>query len=206
MIIMQTLDANARKEYIERSNLAKVIFSHELEDSICIQYHPKGIAGGVIPELDSHHLSSSNTDPLADRFSPWHAAGPPSTYSKYSAGMKKYKELHLLSATLRLAPGDHNIDAAAKQWEDLFGVPTGKREGEIEFTNAKLGFVPGQQGKSEGIVEIVIGVEGRERLNGIYTTAREEGLKVDDEGCVDMLGVKWRFLWLREESGVKARL
>ncbi|KAE8453243.1 hypothetical protein EG329_011310 [Mollisiaceae sp. DMI_Dod_QoI] len=206
MIIMQTLDAKARKEYIERNSLAKVIFCHKLEDSICIQYHPKGITGGVIPELDSHHFSSSNTNPLVDRFSPWHAAGPAFTYPKYSASMKRYKELHLLSATLRLAPGDHGVGAAAKQWEDVFGVQRCKREGEIEFTNAKMGFLPGEQGKSEGIVEIAIGVEGREGLNGIYTRARKEGLKVDDKGHVDMLGVRWRFLWLGGENGIRPRL
>lgn len=45
MIIMQTLDAMARRRYIESNKLAKVIFAHELEDSVCIQYHPRGIFG-----------------------------------------------------------------------------------------------------------------------------------------------------------------
>jgi hypothetical protein len=45
MIIMQTLDASARRRYIETNKLARVIFAHELEDSVCIQYHPKGIKG-----------------------------------------------------------------------------------------------------------------------------------------------------------------
>lgn len=45
MIIMQTVDAPARRRYIESNKLAKVIFAHELEDSWCIQYHPRGIKG-----------------------------------------------------------------------------------------------------------------------------------------------------------------
>jgi hypothetical protein len=45
MIIMQTVDALARKAYIESKKLAKVIFCHKMEDSICVQYHPKGIRG-----------------------------------------------------------------------------------------------------------------------------------------------------------------
>jgi len=45
MIIMQTLDAIARKNYIESKKLAKVIFHHSHSDSECIQYHPKGIPG-----------------------------------------------------------------------------------------------------------------------------------------------------------------
>lgn len=50
MIIMQTLDAAARRRHIESNGLAKVIFSHshshDDDDHVqCIQYHPKGIAG-----------------------------------------------------------------------------------------------------------------------------------------------------------------
>ena len=48
MIIMQTEDAKKRCKYIEAKKLGKVIFEHEYPDSICIQYHPKGIKG----ELD----------------------------------------------------------------------------------------------------------------------------------------------------------
>lgn len=47
MIIMQTEDAKKRREYIEAKKLAKVIFEHEFHDSICIQYHPKGIKGAL---------------------------------------------------------------------------------------------------------------------------------------------------------------
>jgi hypothetical protein len=53
---MQTLDAPARRKYIESKKLAKVIFSHELEESICIQYHPKGIKG---PFLTPNHYQYS---------------------------------------------------------------------------------------------------------------------------------------------------
>ena len=45
MIIMQTLSATPRREYLETNNLAKVIFAHEFEESVCVQYHPKGIKG-----------------------------------------------------------------------------------------------------------------------------------------------------------------
>ena len=47
MIIMQTADAIARREYLESNKLATPIFSHEGEDSVCVQYHPKGIKGKV---------------------------------------------------------------------------------------------------------------------------------------------------------------
>ncbi|KUJ12325.1 uncharacterized protein LY89DRAFT_592825 [Mollisia scopiformis] len=206
MIIMQTLDANARNRYIEEHKLAKVIFCHELEESVCIQYHPKGIKGGVIPELDSHHPSTSYPNPILERFSPWHAAGPPSAYTAYSAGMKRHSGLHLLSVALRLAPGDRDTSAAAEQWEGIFGVSKGKREGEIEFTNATMSFIPGEQEKSEGIVEIVIGVEGQERLSGIQRRATEEGLKFTDSGCIDMLGIRWRFLQVAPDEIVKSRI
>ena len=45
MLIMQTEDAAKRREYIESKQLAKVIWSHETEDSVSVQYHPKGIKG-----------------------------------------------------------------------------------------------------------------------------------------------------------------
>lgn len=45
MVIMQTRDAVARRLSIESKRLAKVIYSHEHDDAVCIQYHPKGIKG-----------------------------------------------------------------------------------------------------------------------------------------------------------------
>jgi hypothetical protein len=47
MIIMQTSDAAERRSYLENQGLAKVIFSHEGDDFVCIQYHPKGIKGAA---------------------------------------------------------------------------------------------------------------------------------------------------------------
>jgi hypothetical protein len=45
MIIMQTMDADKRRSSIESNGLAKVIYSHDHDDVVCIQYHPKGIPG-----------------------------------------------------------------------------------------------------------------------------------------------------------------
>jgi hypothetical protein len=45
MLIMQTADAAARRSYLEEKGLAKVIFSHEGDDFVCVQYHPKGMKG-----------------------------------------------------------------------------------------------------------------------------------------------------------------
>lgn len=45
MIIMQTLDASARREYIQSRNLSQVIFGFTEGDAECVQYHPKGIPG-----------------------------------------------------------------------------------------------------------------------------------------------------------------
>lgn len=203
MIIMQTLDASARRKHIEDNKLCPVIFSHELEDSVCIQYHPKGIKGGMMPELDSHHLSAGHPEPLKERFSPWHAAGPPSEYPRYAGGMKRHSALHILSAVLKLAPGDANTCGAAKQWEDIFGVErSDERDNELNFTNATMIFVAGEEGKSEGLVEMVIGVEGKDRIDGILARGRSEGLGVDNEGIVKMLGVRWKFVPLERGGDV----
>ena len=156
-----------------------------------------------MPELDSHHKSYSNPDPLDTRFSPWHACGPTSTYPTYSAAMKRHADLHLLGATLRLMPGERNTYDAAKQWEEVLGVKA--QEGVVLFTNGKIGFTNGVEGKAEGIVEIRIGVEGRERLTDIFERAREEGCKVDQhQGTVEMLGVQ--FVFIQFSDGAKSKL
>jgi hypothetical protein len=48
MIIMQTDDAKQRREHIEAKGLTKVIFEHEHQDAICIQYHPRGMKGALM--------------------------------------------------------------------------------------------------------------------------------------------------------------
>ena len=45
MIIMQTEDARKRREYIESKGLSKVIWGYDHGDTVCVQYHPKGIKG-----------------------------------------------------------------------------------------------------------------------------------------------------------------
>ena len=45
MIIMQTEDAKKRRQYIESRGLAKVIIAQEDDDTVFVQYHPKGIKG-----------------------------------------------------------------------------------------------------------------------------------------------------------------
>lgn len=218
MIIMQTGDAAARRSYLESTGRARVIFSHEGEDFVCIQYHPKGIKGtslsstpvscpsmlisilgGMMPELDSHRASHSNPEPLLDRFSPWHPCGP--DYTSYSAGMKRSSHLYLTDAVCRLAPGDKDTEGAAQQWEDLFGVArTGNM---LTFLNTRMKFEEGLEGEMEGLKSITIGVKGRERFDCILNRAREEGLCGD--GWINMLGVKWYFV-LIEEGGNRSML
>jgi hypothetical protein len=117
--------------------------------------------------------------------------------------MKRQSHLHLLSATLRLSPNSTSPPEAAKQWQDLFGVKAWGLE--CWFTNAKLVFIEGEEGKGEGLVEIEIGVEGEERLREIFERARGEGLSVDErEGAFEMLGTRWRFVVV--EKGLLSRL
>ncbi|KAL1953458.1 hypothetical protein VTO42DRAFT_2796 [Malbranchea cinnamomea] len=201
MIIMQTVDAQARREYIESRGLAKVIYVFRTEESVGVQYHPKGIKGGMMPSLDSHTPTTSNPSPITPRFSPWHACGP--DYDAYSAGMRRCAHLRLLSAVCRLAPGDADVDGALEQWQRLFGVK--KRGKWLEFTNAKMGFEAGspissdsadKQGKTkEGLVSITIAAQGEGELEGIFDRARKCGVSVNaSEGWVDMIGVRWYFV------------
>ncbi|EDU49750.1 hypothetical protein PtrSN002B_007770 [Pyrenophora tritici-repentis] len=188
MIIMETEDAKKRRDYIVANELAKVIFEHEYTDSVCIQYHPKGIKGGIMPELDSHTPSPSNPTPLQTRFSPWHACG--TQVDSYTSLMKQSGHLNLEGCALRLRPGDAGHEAASRQWEEIFGV--GRSRDMLAFTNARLGFIRGQEGLPEGLVSITVGVRGKEKLDAILESARNAG--VCRNGWVDMCGIKWYFV------------
>ncbi|KIX04179.1 uncharacterized protein Z518_07733 [Rhinocladiella mackenziei CBS 650.93] len=195
MIIMQTTDAAARRKYLESNKLAKVIFGYSHGDVECVQYHPKGILGGMMPELDSHKPSPSNPTPLESVFSPWHACGP--DYDKYSAAMKRCSHLRLLSATCRLAPGRTDTESAAEQWRGYFGVE--KHGSELIFTNARLKFVPGVEGLSEGLESITLEVTGKQRFQKMLEIVAREGLCGD--GWTNLLGVKWLFVPKDEDGG-----
>lgn len=204
MIIMQTEDAKERRDWIESKGLAKVIVSQEHGDTVFVQYHPKGIkgrvrfslgigktltfAGGMMPELDSHTLSRTNPTPLTSRFSPWHACG--SDYKVYGPGMRRAAHLSLEGCILRLQPGDYEHEAAARQWEETFGVARSRDL--LAFTNARIRFVAGRDTLPEGLVSITVGVNGQSNLDAILERARRAGL-YRDEG-VNMCGVKWNFV------------
>lgn len=204
MIIMQHPDAQTRREYIEKQNLAKVIFSHRLERSTMVQYHPKGIKGGVIPELDSHDATESNPTPLNTRFSPWHACGPDE--QSYMEAMKRNSHLSLLGAVCRLAPQDGNGEEAATQWEQIFGIPRSRDL--VAFSNARLGFIHGEEGKPDGIVSISIGVNSEEKRDGIFERAGERGLLENDGSSrwVNMLGIKWYFSLTGNDNKPQSKL
>lgn len=46
MIIMQTGNANQRREHIIAKGI-EVVYSHESHQSICVQYYPRGIKGNT---------------------------------------------------------------------------------------------------------------------------------------------------------------
>ncbi|KAF2027129.1 hypothetical protein EK21DRAFT_72706 [Setomelanomma holmii] len=188
MIIMQTEDAKKRREYIEAEGLSKVTWSHDHDDVVCTQYHPKGIKGGVMPELDSHAPGPNNPTPLKSRFSPWHACG--SDHKVYYPGMKRSEHLSLEGCILRLQPGDSDHEAASRQWEELFGVARSRDL--LAFTNARLGFVPGWEGQPGGLVSITVGVKGQDNLEAIMKRARDVGVYADSG--IYMCGIRWNLV------------
>jgi len=144
-------------------------------------------AGGMMPELDSHRPSLNNPTPLNSRFSPWHACG--SDHKTYYPGMRRSAHLSLEGCILRLQLGDYGHEAAARQWEETFGVARSRDL--LAFTNARMGFVPGRDTHPEGLVSITVGVRGQANLDGILERARERG--VCQNGVVNMCGVRWNF-------------
>ena len=200
MLIMQTTDAAARKSYIESKNLAKVIWTHERPGSMAVQYHPKGIPGGVIPELDSHAPTEAIPNPLQTKISPWHACGPDE--KAYMASMQNHAHLSLLGVVCRIKPEDPGSELAATQWQDTFGVS--RVRDLLGFTNARVGFVRGEEGKHEGIVSVSVGVHGRKRKEAILARAKERGV-LGADGTVEMVGVRWNFS-LTGDDEVASRL
>ena len=137
-----------------------------------------------MPELDSHHPTSSHPTPLTTPFSPWHALGPSSLYPTYSALMAT-SHLRLLKVVCRTS----SPEEAAKQWETLFGVERDGSGRALHFLNARLNFV---EGKDEGIESLTVGVLGRENLGGILGRAQERGiLDKENDGSIEIVGVKW---------------
>lgn len=113
--------------------------------------------------------------------------------------MKRCSHLRLVEVVCRLAPGDTNTASAAKQWEETFGVPA--TQNQLAFTNGRARFIPGEEGKSEGIVSITIAIEGDKSFNSAINRAKKRG--VYKNGEIDMLGLKWNFVLA---GGEKSRL
>lgn len=157
------------------------------------------IAGGMMPELDSHTPGPNNPTPLKSRFSPWHACG--SDHKVYYPGMKRSEHLSLEGCVLRLQPGDFDHESASRQWEEIFGVARSRDL--LAFTNARLGFTPGREGQSEGLVSITVGVKSQAKLDAILDRARQAGLC--GSGSIEMCGVKW-FLVLTGHEEPKGKL
>ncbi|KMU84561.1 hypothetical protein CIHG_02345 [Coccidioides immitis H538.4] len=105
--------------------------------------------------------------------------------------MRRCSYLHLVGIHCRLEPGDLDIEAALNQWEEVFGVPRTREN--LQFTNAWMSFVEGKEGASDGLVSITIAVQGKQKLDRIFSAARSFGLPHGD-GWIDMLGLRWHFV------------
>jgi hypothetical protein len=206
MIIMQSAEAVARRDRI-RSNAALlqekaiakeklVIYEHISNHSACIQYHPKLAKGNIMPELDAHVPQPGVPDWQKAAFAPWHAIG--GRFEEYAKVFQKSPHLAIVGVQLRLAPGDRGTEAAAREWRDVFGVPMSRDL--LAFTNSRMGFLPGEPGKKEGLETITIAVKGKEEFDQILERASAEGLCGD--GWTNLLGVKWYFVYAGEPAEV----
>jgi len=104
--------------------------------------------------------------------------------------MQRSEHLTLEGCVLRLEPGNLDHEAAARQWEEIFGVIRSRDL--LAFTNARLGFIPGRAGQPEGLVSITVGVNGKSRLDAIEERAKDAGIYRD--GSIEMCGTRWYFV------------
>jgi hypothetical protein len=200
MLIMQSAHAAARRRAIELRG-GKVIYAHDApgSPSICVQYHPKTVPGGIIPELDAHAPTPAFPDPVAAPFSPWHAVELP--LAQYAPAMERAAGLQIRGLLCRLEVGDGDVGGAVGRWRDVFGTPT--RGERVVFTNAELGFLPGMEGKRPGLERVTIAVRGQKKFDAILDAAREEGICGD--GWINMCGVEWVFEYVGE-SEMKSKM
>jgi hypothetical protein len=72
----------------------------------------------------------------------------------------------------------------------------------VQFTNARVGFLHGEEGQPEGMISITIGVVGDRRRQEIFNRAKEKGVLVDDRSgrFVKMLGLRWNFVLTAEDE------
>ena len=120
--------------------------------------------------------------------------------------MKRTEHLSLAGVVCRLAPGDRMSELAATQWEQTFGIP---RSRDLNaFTNARLGFIAGQEGEPEGIVSITIGVKGEKRRDAIFKRAEALHLvKHEKSGrYIQMFGLRWNFTLISLDEGGQSKL
>ena len=120
--------------------------------------------------------------------------------------MKRNGHLSLLGVVCRLGPNEGDGERAATQWEQTFGVPRSRDL--IAFTNARIGFIAGEDGKPDGIVSIGIGVKTDKQRSEIFERAEKRGLLKKGQGSkgIDMLGVKWYFSLTTNEDGAASKL
>ena len=104
--------------------------------------------------------------------------------------MERAAHLTLEGCVLRLQPGDFEHEAAARQWEETFGVARSRDL--LAFTNARMGFVPGRDSCAEGLISITVGVAGQQKLDALLNRALEAG--VCKNGYIEMCGVRWNFV------------
>ena len=128
---------------------------------------------------------------MQTRFSPWYPCG--SDEEAYIAGMKRNAHLSLVGVVCRLGPNDEGGEKASTQWEEIFGVPRSRDL--AAFTNARLGFIPHEEGQREGIVSISIGVSGEQKRQEIFKRAENRGIVHGGypNQWVEMFGITWRF-------------
>jgi hypothetical protein len=195
---MQTTNAPAHRQRIEAAQLGRVLWTNgESKTSFAAQYHPKTVPGNIMPELDTMYPTEAWPDMLGSRWAPWH--GFPGTYEKYAPAMKRTAHIHVVDVKFRLPMGDDGVLNAAWQWKNVFGVPLiGKT---LTFTNATMEFLPGEEGKREGLESLTVAVQGKGKLVGILQRARREGILRD--GFIDLCGAKWYFVYAGEENESK---
>ena len=121
--------------------------------------------------------------------------------------MKRNAHLSLIGVICRLGPNDEGGEKASTQWEEIFGIPRSRDL--AAFTNARLGFIPFEEGQREGIVSVSIGVSSETKRQEIFKRAQEKGIvhgKWPNQ-WLEMFGIKWRFsLTGNENDGAQSKL
>ncbi|TPX32878.1 hypothetical protein SmJEL517_g04073 [Synchytrium microbalum] len=200
MIILQMKDATPTIKRMKEDMGIRVVWGtggegHGSAGDAGAHFHPKDTRGGNILSI-SHHAKYGG-DPVASPLADWPAGGPRDIWIPAS---KRADKIRLVGCSIQ----SDNPKELAAHWSQMLNLPVSLDKGIpcIDFSNARLKFVEGTDGRGEGICELDVAVED---VSAATKRAIGAGGRLQGDR-VEMVGMWFHFVPLTASVGVQAKL